>query len=109
MLATEYEQKTWLSYLIETLRLIIRSVQMTILITPLIISAPIAVYSTSGREVWLSLLVKTVQACGPVYIKLGQWASTRRDLFHPRLCHHLAKLQTQAKVTTLGCLIKMQA
>jgi len=95
----EYDQqKSWLNELIEALRTLIRGIQMTIFITPLILSAPIAVYFTSYQEMWFDLLIKTIQTCGPVYIKLGQWASTRRDLFHPRLCYHLAKLQSQAKV-----------
>ena len=96
--AVEYEQqKSWISELIEALRLLIRGIQMTFFITPLIVTAPIAVYFSSFQEHWFDLLIKTIQRCGPVYIKLGQWASTRRDLFHPKLCHHLAKLQSQAK------------
>ena len=91
------QQKSWLSELIEALRTLIRGIQMTFFITPLILTAPIAVYFASFQETWFYILIKTIQTCGPVYIKLGQWASTRRDLFNPRLCHHLAKLQSQAK------------
>ena len=47
---------------------------------------------------WLDLLVFTIQACGPVYVKLGQWASTRRDLFPPILCQYLSQLQRQASL-----------
>ena len=71
---------------------------MTIIVAPLILSAPVALYLTSYQEMWFDLLIRTIQACGPVYVKLGQWASTRRDLFPNKLCHHLAKLQNQAKV-----------
>ena len=74
---------------------------MTIIVTPLILSAPVALYLTSYQEMWFDLLIRTIQACGPVYVKLGQWASTRRDLFPNKLCHHLAKLQNQAKVCIL--------
>ena len=99
--ANEHDQISWLSQLIEALRTLIRSIQMTIIVTPLILSAPVALYLTSYQEMWFDLLIRTIQACGPVYVKLGQWASTRRDLFPNKLCHHLAKLQNQAKVCIL--------
>jgi len=92
------DQISWLSQLIEALRTLIRSIQMTIIVAPLILSAPVALYLTSYQEMWFDLLIRTIQACGPVYVKLGQWASTRRDLFPNKLCHHLSKLQNQAKV-----------
>jgi hypothetical protein len=75
---------------------------MTIIVTPLILSAPVALYLPSYQEIWFDLLIRTIQACGPVYVKLGQWASTRRDLFPTKLCHHLAKLQNQAKVCSVA-------
>jgi len=34
-----------------------------------------------------------LELAGPIFVKLGQWASTRRDLFPEELCCCLAKLQ----------------
>ena len=36
-----------------------------------------------------------MEFCGPVYIKFGQWASTRRDMFPLELCNKMEKLQTR--------------
>ena len=48
------------------------------------------------KDPWFRLLVKIIQECGPVYVKLGQWASTRRDIFPQVLCKHLSHLQRRA-------------
>ena len=34
-----------------------------------------------------------LQKAGPAFVKLGQWISTRRDLFHPDVCEILCHLQ----------------
>ena len=43
-------------------------------------------------------MVYTIERCGPVYVKLGQWAATRRDLFPQEMCEQLAKLQRHAQI-----------
>ena len=35
---------------------------------------------------------------GPVFVKLGQWMSTRRDLYDQRLIETLSTLTTDSKV-----------
>ena len=94
------QEKTlsWLNRLIQFLKFLLRSLQMTILVSPLLLSAPFAVYIVSFQKHWLNMLVSTIQTCGPVYTKLGQWASTRHDLFPPVLCDHLTKLQRNANI-----------
>ena len=89
---------SFFSRLISWLKIVIRTVQMVIIIMPLLLSAPIAVYIKSFQPYWLNLLVNTIQTCGPVYTKLGQWASTRRDLFPKVLCDYLSRLQRNADV-----------
>lgn len=44
---------------------------------------------------------KTLEVSGPAFIKWGQWAATRRDMFPPDLCKELSKLHTQAPVHSL--------
>lgn len=39
---------------------------------------------------------RAVERAGPAFIKWGQWAATRRDLFPPDLCAELQRLHTQA-------------
>ena len=42
-----------------------------------------------------------MEVSGPAFIKWGQWAATRRDVFPPDLCKELSKLHTQAPVHSL--------
>ena len=90
--------RSWLDDLIRILKIIFRTIQMTIYLTPLLVTAPLAIQFQKCQKPWLELLVWTIQACGPVYVKLGQWASTRRDLFHPLICNYLSKLQRDANI-----------
>jgi aarF domain-containing kinase len=50
------------------------------------------------RQKWLRLLRKTLERAGPAFIKWGQWAATRADLFPPDFCAELELLHTQAPV-----------
>lgn len=45
---------------------------------------------------WLKYLRRTLETCGPAFIKWGQWASTRRDLFPVEVAKELRKLQKEA-------------
>jgi len=78
---------------------IFRTVRMVLLVSPLVMTAPLALYSSGFRQnYWFGLLVYTIERCGPVYVKLGQWAATRRDLFPQEMCESLAKLQRHAQI-----------
>lgn len=50
----------------------------------------------------LELLVWSVETAGPVYIKLSQWASTRRDIFPGVVCTRLARLQRDTRAHSWG-------
>ena len=43
----------------------------------------------------------TLERLGPAFIKWGQWAATRRDMFPPDLCKELERLHSQAPVHSL--------
>eukprot|EP01052_Picozoa_sp_SAG31_P044086 SAG31_NODE_7563_length_1653_cov_1.278636_2_plen_168_part_00 len=62
----------------------------------------LAALSAAGRR----LGVATLQAAGPTFIKLGQWASTRPDLFEPELCQ--ARCQHRQIGTALLIAIRRQ-
>jgi aarF domain-containing kinase len=49
-----------------------------------------------SRARWLRLLRWTLEKAGPAFIKWGQWAATRHDLFPPDFCAELEQLHTQA-------------
>lgn len=43
---------------------------------------------------WRYLMV-AIQIAGPAFVKLGQWASTRRDIFSEEFCNILSQLHTR--------------
>ncbi len=73
-----------------------RACYLLLLFTPASLTAPFAVGLGLQRQRWLDLVVWTLERAGPAFIKWGQWAATRPDLFPPDLCSKLAQLQTGA-------------
>nr|XP_013014257.1 uncharacterized aarF domain-containing protein kinase 2 isoform X3 [Cavia porcellus] len=62
---------------------------------PLLLLLPLTYLGPSLAELWLRLLLKATEASGPTCIKLGQWASTRRDLFSEAFCAHFSRLHVR--------------
>ena len=82
---------------VEFFILMLRAVYLAVLFSPIIVMAPFA--DTLGiqyRKVWLQLVHHTLEKAGPAFIKWGQWAATRPDLFPGDLCTELAKLHSKA-------------
>ncbi|XP_069696637.1 uncharacterized aarF domain-containing protein kinase 2-like isoform X2 [Periplaneta americana] len=77
--------------------IVLRVIELTFIFVPLIILYPITRISVKSKNVWYKLLLFDLEFCGPIFVKLGQWASTRRDLFPEELCSYLSKLQRKAK------------
>ncbi|EOA36827.1 hypothetical protein CARUB_v10008587mg [Capsella rubella] len=48
------------------------------------------------RKIWLQMVHRTLERAGPAFIKWGQWAATRPDLFPKDLCSQLSKLHSNA-------------
>ena len=59
------------------------------------LSPTIVLYPMNKEWAW-RYIRWTLQELGPVFVKLAQWASTRRDLFPPQFCHELSHLQQLA-------------
>ncbi|XP_006236387.1 uncharacterized aarF domain-containing protein kinase 2 isoform X2 [Rattus norvegicus] len=62
---------------------------------PLLFLYPLTYLAPGFSTLWLHLLFKATETSGPTYIKLGQWASTRRDLFSEAFCVQFSKLHVQ--------------
>jgi len=86
-----------LSWLTDLLQLLIHLTRTILVFTPCVLSCPLLLLPGPARPVGplLQLLVSSLETAGPVYIKLGQWASTRRDLFSVEVCRALGRLQTR--------------
>ncbi|KAF5385198.1 hypothetical protein D9615_001308 [Tricholomella constricta] len=50
-----------------------------------------------GAVWWYGLLVSKMEAAGPTFIKLAQWAASRADLFPSLFCERLGSLHSQGR------------
>lgn len=77
--------------------LLIRACYLAILFSPSIAMAPFAdSFGPKFRKLWLQVVHQTLEKAGPAFIKWGQWAASRPDLFPQDLCSELSKLHTKA-------------
>ncbi|KAK6946784.1 ABC1 atypical kinase-like domain [Dillenia turbinata] len=82
---------------LEGMILILRVIYLAILFSPSIFMAPFAdSFGDEFRKSWLHVVHRTLENAGPAFIKWGQWAATRPDLFPRDLCNELAILHTKA-------------
>ena len=59
-------------------------------------TAATAAASRRARDLAWSLLLSSIRASGPAFIKWGQWSATREDMFPPELCEALSSLHDAA-------------
>ncbi|VDK49475.1 unnamed protein product [Anisakis simplex] len=72
-----------------------RIIELTVHFTPLALTYPLSLCSDRMELIWWNFALWTIQKSGPTMIKLGQWASTRRDIFSKQFCDKLASLHTK--------------
>lgn len=53
------------------------------------------IIDTQGSIIWCKLVRIVLELAGPSFIKLGQWAGSRTDIFSETLCHELGKLHSK--------------
>lgn len=83
--------------LLEGLILIMKALYLAVLFSPCIVMAPFSEsLGTEFRKLWLRAVRVTLEKAGPAFIKWGQWAAARPDLFPNDLCNELAELHTKA-------------
>lgn len=77
--------------------LFLRAIYLAILFSPCIAMAPfVDSLGIEFRKRWIHTIHLTLEKAGPAFIKWGQWAATRPDLFPRDLCSELAKLHSNA-------------
>uniref|UniRef100_A0A8C5UJ31 AarF domain containing kinase 2 n=1 Tax=Malurus cyaneus samueli TaxID=2593467 RepID=A0A8C5UJ31_9PASS len=77
------------------LRLGVRACGLLLRFGPLLLLYPLSRLWPGMGARWLRLLRRAAEAAGPTCIKLGQWASTRRDLFSEAFCDEFSKLHVE--------------
>eukprot|EP00164_Ancoracysta_twista_P012340 GFYU01019348.1.p1 GENE.GFYU01019348.1~~GFYU01019348.1.p1 ORF type:complete len:693 (-),score=131.72 GFYU01019348.1:71-2149(-) len=73
-----------------------RGLQLLVTFSPFMVTLPVAYLCGSDWMLQRSydILAWCLQMAGPTFIKLGQWASARPDLFPEDLCRVLQRLQS---------------
>ncbi|XP_057283823.1 uncharacterized aarF domain-containing protein kinase 2 [Pezoporus wallicus] len=77
------------------LRMGLRACALLLRFGPLLLLYPLSRLWPGLGALWLRLLRRAAEAAGPTCVKLGQWASTRRDLFSEAFCDELSKLHIE--------------
>ena len=83
--------------LIQQLKLVTRFLFLSVLFSPAVILYGVSFLTGSRDAEYLAwrYVYFAIQLAGPAFIKLGQWASTRRDIFSEDFCRALSKLHTR--------------
>ena len=88
------------SFILEALEIVIlfiRAIYLIILFFPCIAMAPLVNhFGNQFRKTWIHVVRLTLEKAGPAFIKWGQWAATRPDLFPRDLCGELSEFHTKA-------------
>ncbi|KAK9324346.1 ABC1 family-domain-containing protein [Lipomyces orientalis] len=95
----------------DTLGTCLRFLHLVIIFVPVIAGSPAILcghkVSTSDNETtgalwWYKLLIKHMERAGPTFIKLGQWAASRTDIFPKMMCVEMSKLHSHVKQHSLA-------
>jgi aarF domain-containing kinase len=99
-------------YILEPISTFFRFLRLAMLFGPVILTAPMLLVGTPaaskrrragvvvdegerwGAVWWFGFLVRQMEKAGPTFIKLGQWAASRADLFPASLCELMGKLHS---------------
>lgn len=89
-----------------------RFVELSALFLPVLIVSPICWFGRKDREtgghirtgaiLWFRYLRWTAEWAGASFIKLGQWAASRTDIFPKEMCDELQYLHSNAKAHSLS-------
>ena len=83
---------------VSTFAVILRTLYLCILFQPVLWTLPLAYLIPIFRNrIWFNLLTKSIALSGAAFIKWGQWAATRPDMFPERLCVALSDLHSNAR------------
>ena len=96
--------KRWARSVLDALMVAARATEIGVIVSPLLVLTPASVATVrlldtsklSDISWWYTL--HSLQLLGPAFVKLAQWAATRRDLFPPHICNRLSQLHDTAKV-----------
>lgn len=106
-------------WIMEPIGTVLRFLKLVLIFGPVILASPMLLVGTTthrtrrkggllvqegerwGAVWWYGFLVRSMEKAGPTFIKLGQWAGSRADLFPASLCDQMGKLHANAKPHSL--------
>lgn len=92
-------------YIIEPILTTVRFLHLVFIFGPVILCVPVIWFGgkvkerdneRSGTLWWYALLVRSMERAGAAFIKLGQWAATRTDIFPSEMCKIMSELHSNA-------------
>ncbi|KAG7523320.1 hypothetical protein JOB18_043891 [Solea senegalensis] len=79
------------------IRLTLRALVLLLKFGPLLLLSPLTLVSSRFTSLWLDALLWVTETSGPTFIKLGQWACTRRDIFSQEFCERFSRLHIKVR------------
>ncbi|TQS34227.1 hypothetical protein Golomagni_05398 [Golovinomyces magnicellulatus] len=83
-------------YILEPLCTGIRFLNLILIFVPVMLSTPIVWFGNDAKNWWFRFLVRGMERAGPTFIKLGQWAASRSDIFPLEMCEIMSQLHSNA-------------
>ncbi|KAJ5090439.1 hypothetical protein N7532_009123 [Penicillium argentinense] len=100
----------WYYYVYDPIATGIRFLHLAVIFVPVAAAVPVIWFgrrvesrnnARSGTLWWYRFLVKSMERAGPAFIKLGQWAASRTDIFPPEMCSVMSSLHSNAPAHSL--------
>ena len=97
-------------YIYEPLATGFRFLHLVIIFVPVIAAVPLIWFGRRQKEHdnertgtlwWYAFLVYSMERAGPTFIKLGQWAASRSDIFPSQMCNTMSSLHSNAPAHSL--------
>ncbi|KAF3940110.1 hypothetical protein ABW19_dt0207075 [Dactylella cylindrospora] len=97
--------------IIEPIATAIRFLHLTLIFVPVIACMPIILVGArqmerdgerTGTLWWYGFLVRSMERAGPTFIKLGQWAASRTDIFPSEMCSIMSTLHSNVAAHPLS-------
>lgn len=92
----------------------VRFVHLVVIFVPVVLTAPVILFGskvsdsdteTTGALWWYRLLIHSMERAGATFIKLGQWAASRTDIFPHKFCVEMSKLHSSVQKHPLSITI----
>lgn len=102
-------------YLYEPIATTFRFFHLVFIFVPVIASVPLVLIGPRQKDRdnerigviwWYRFLVWSMERAGPAFVKLGQWAASRTDIFPSQMCKIMSELHSNAKAHSLSHTVK---